>query len=88
MSSSQDSVKDSLYGGMIPPTSNIPGSYMPPGLPGTGVFNPLGVPQQGANDKGHQSADAMESAAELALQGRLRMHNIYECQRPFVSHLH
>ena len=88
MTSGQDNVKDSLYGGMIPPTSNISGSYMPPGLPGTGVFNPLGVPQHSANDKGHQSADAMESAAELALQGRIRTLNIYKCQRPFISQLH
>jgi len=69
MAPSQDNVKDSPYGAMVPPA--IPGSFMPPGLPGTGVFNPVGIPQQTATDKGHQSADAMESAAELALQGRL-----------------
>ncbi|XP_041711283.2 LOW QUALITY PROTEIN: SR-related and CTD-associated factor 8 [Coregonus clupeaformis] len=66
MSQAQDSMKDSPYG------ATIPGSFMPSALPGQGVFNQLqpGVQtQQGANDKTGQSADGMDAAAELVLQG-------------------
>nr|XP_029531071.1 protein SCAF8-like isoform X2 [Oncorhynchus nerka]XP_029531072.1 protein SCAF8-like isoform X2 [Oncorhynchus nerka] len=66
MSQAQDSMKDSPYG------ATIPGSFMPSALPGQGVFNQLqpGVQtQQAANDKMGQSADGMDAAAELVLQG-------------------
>ncbi|CDQ58381.1 unnamed protein product [Oncorhynchus mykiss] len=66
MSQAQDSMKDSPYG------ATVPGSFMPSAIPGQGVFNPLqpGVQtQQGANDKTGQSADGMDAAAELVLQG-------------------
>lgn len=67
MSQAQDSMKDSPYG------ATIPGSFMPSTLPGQGVFNQLqpGVQtQQAANDKTGQSADGMDAAAELVLQGK------------------
>uniref|UniRef100_A0A8C7JRU3 SR-related CTD associated factor 8 n=1 Tax=Oncorhynchus kisutch TaxID=8019 RepID=A0A8C7JRU3_ONCKI len=67
MSQAQDSMKDSPYG------ATIPGSFMPSALPGQGVFNQLqpGVQtQQAANDKMGQSADGMDAAAELVLQGK------------------
>ncbi|XP_047466976.1 SR-related and CTD-associated factor 8 isoform X2 [Mugil cephalus] len=68
MASSQD-VKESPFSAMIPPTS-IPGSFMPTAIPGAGVFNPVGVQtQQSANDKTPQSAEGMDAAAELTLQG-------------------
>ncbi|XP_004566574.3 SR-related and CTD-associated factor 8 isoform X2 [Maylandia zebra] len=67
--SSQDAVKDSPFGAMIPPTSTIPGSFMPSAIPGAGVFNPVGVQtQQAANEK-TQSAEGMDATAELTLQG-------------------
>ncbi|XP_029972815.1 SR-related and CTD-associated factor 8 [Salarias fasciatus] len=69
VASSQDGVKESPFSAMIPPTSTIPGSFMPSALPGSGVFNPVGVPtQQASNDKTQQSAEGMD-AAELTLQG-------------------
>uniref|UniRef100_A0A672INM7 SR-related CTD associated factor 8 n=1 Tax=Salarias fasciatus TaxID=181472 RepID=A0A672INM7_SALFA len=70
VASSQDGVKESPFSAMIPPTSTIPGSFMPSALPGSGVFNPVGVPtQQASNDKTQQSAEGMD-AAELTLQGK------------------
>lgn len=39
-------------------------------IPGPGMFNPVGVqPQQATADKTAQSADGVDVAAELALQG-------------------
>lgn len=72
MASNQENAKESPYRAMIPPTSTIPGSFMPSALPGgAGVFNPAGVqPQQATNDKTQQSAESMDIAAELTLQGR------------------
>uniref|UniRef100_A0A3P8TQL6 SR-related CTD associated factor 8 n=1 Tax=Amphiprion percula TaxID=161767 RepID=A0A3P8TQL6_AMPPE len=68
--SSQDAVKESPFSAMIPPTSAIPGSFMPSAIPGAGVFNPVGVQtQQAANEKAPQSAEGMDAAAELTLQG-------------------
>uniref|UniRef100_A0A3Q4MIX3 SR-related CTD associated factor 8 n=1 Tax=Neolamprologus brichardi TaxID=32507 RepID=A0A3Q4MIX3_NEOBR len=67
--SGQDAVKDSPFAAMIPPTSTIPGSFMPSAIPGAGVFNPVGVQtQQAANEK-TQSAEGMDATAELTLQG-------------------
>ncbi|XP_034381466.1 SR-related and CTD-associated factor 8 isoform X2 [Cyclopterus lumpus] len=60
----QEAVKESLFSAMIPPTSTIPGGFM------AGVFNPVGVhAQQATNEKMSQSADGMDAAAELTLQG-------------------
>uniref|UniRef100_A0A3Q1GFZ9 SR-related CTD associated factor 8 n=1 Tax=Acanthochromis polyacanthus TaxID=80966 RepID=A0A3Q1GFZ9_9TELE len=68
--SSQDAVKESPFSAMIPPTSAIPGSFMPSAIPGAGVFNPVGVQtQQATNEKTPQSAEGMDAAAELTLQG-------------------
>uniref|UniRef100_A0A8C6PTM7 SR-related CTD associated factor 8 n=1 Tax=Nothobranchius furzeri TaxID=105023 RepID=A0A8C6PTM7_NOTFU len=58
------------FGSMIPPTSTIPGGFMPPTIPRPGVFPPVGVQTQPTNnEKMSQSADGMEAAAELTLQG-------------------
>ncbi|XP_035023861.2 SR-related and CTD-associated factor 8 isoform X2 [Hippoglossus stenolepis] len=65
----QDAVKDSLFGAMIPQTSTIPGSFMPSALPGAGVFNPVGVQTQISHEKTGQSAEGLDAAAELTLQG-------------------
>ncbi|XP_019940475.2 SR-related and CTD-associated factor 8 [Paralichthys olivaceus] len=70
VATSQDAVKDSLFSAMIPPTSTIPGSFMPSALPGAGVFNPVGIQtQQATNEKTAQSAEGLDAAAELTLQG-------------------
>ncbi|XP_028251021.1 SR-related and CTD-associated factor 8 isoform X2 [Parambassis ranga] len=68
VASSQDAVKESPFSAMIPPTTTIHGGFMPSAIPGAGVFNPVGVQTQQANDKS-QSADGMDAAAELTLQG-------------------
>ncbi|XP_054894144.1 SR-related and CTD-associated factor 8 [Poeciliopsis prolifica] len=55
---------------VMPPTSTIPSSFLPSGIPGAGVFNPVGVQtQQGNNDKIPPSTEGMDAAAELTLQG-------------------
>nr|XP_015825905.2 SR-related and CTD-associated factor 8 [Nothobranchius furzeri] len=70
MASNQDIVKETPFGSMIPPTSTIPGGFMPPTIPRPGVFPPVGVQTQPTNnEKMSQSADGMEAAAELTLQG-------------------
>ncbi|XP_070699022.1 SR-related and CTD-associated factor 8-like isoform X2 [Pempheris klunzingeri] len=67
VATSQDAIKESPFGAMIPPTS-IP-SFMASAIPGAGVFNPVGVQtQQATNEKTAQSAEGMD-AAELTLQG-------------------
>lgn len=67
---SQDAVKESPFGAMIPPTTAMPGSFMASAMPGAGLFNPVGVQsQQAAAEKAAQSADAADAAAELTLQG-------------------
>lgn len=67
---SQDAMKESPFGAMIPPTTTIPGSFMASAMPGAGLFNAMGVQsQQAAADKAAQSADAVDAAAELTLQG-------------------
>jgi len=39
-------------------------------IPGAGVFNPVGLQaQQATNEKTPQSAEGMDAAAELTLQG-------------------
>lgn len=39
-------------------------------IPGAGMFNPVGVqPQQAMTDKTAQSAEGVDAAAELTLQG-------------------
>ncbi|XP_053192083.1 SR-related and CTD-associated factor 8 isoform X1 [Scomber japonicus] len=69
VASGQEAVKESPFSAMIPPTS-IPGSFMPSAIPGAGVFNPVGMQtQQAGNEKMPQSADGMDAAAELTLQG-------------------
>ncbi|KAK2826262.1 hypothetical protein Q5P01_020476 [Channa striata] len=70
VASSQDAVKESPFSAMIPPTSTIPGSFMPSAIPGASVFNPVGVQTQ--QEKTVQSAEGMDAAAaaaELTLQG-------------------
>uniref|UniRef100_A0A665VPD6 SR-related CTD associated factor 8 n=1 Tax=Echeneis naucrates TaxID=173247 RepID=A0A665VPD6_ECHNA len=70
VASNQDAVKESPFSAIIPPTSTIPGSFMPSTIPGAGVFNPVGVQtQQGTNEKTAQSAEGLDAAAELTLQG-------------------
>ncbi|XP_040915862.1 SR-related and CTD-associated factor 8 [Toxotes jaculatrix] len=70
VASSQEAVKESPFSAMIPPTSTIPGSFMPSAIPGAGVFNPVGVQtQQAASEKTAQSAEGLDAAAELTLQG-------------------
>ncbi|XP_014864177.1 PREDICTED: protein SCAF8 isoform X2 [Poecilia mexicana] len=55
---------------VMPPTSTIPGSFLPSAIPGAGVFNPVGVQtQQANNDKIPPTAEGMDAAAELTLQG-------------------
>lgn len=62
VASSQDPV--------MPPVSAIPGSFLPSAIPGAGVFNPVGVQtQQANNDKIPPPAEGMDTAAELTLQG-------------------
>uniref|UniRef100_A0A096LWB9 SR-related CTD associated factor 8 n=1 Tax=Poecilia formosa TaxID=48698 RepID=A0A096LWB9_POEFO len=54
---------------VMPPTSTIPGSFLPSAIPGAGVFNPVGVQtQQANNDKIPPTAEGMDAAAELTLQ--------------------
>ncbi|XP_063764443.1 SR-related and CTD-associated factor 8 isoform X2 [Eleginops maclovinus] len=55
VANSQDAVKDSPFSAMIPPAGFM-----------AGVFNPI---QQATNEKPSQSADGMDAAAELTLQG-------------------
>lgn len=69
VASSQDAVKDSPFSAMIPPTSTIPGSFMPSAIPGAGMFNPVGVQTQQPNNEKMQSAEGMDATAELTLQG-------------------
>ncbi|XP_042598780.1 SR-related and CTD-associated factor 8 [Cyprinus carpio] len=70
MPTTQENSKDSLFGAMIPPTSTIPGSFIPSAMPGAGVFNPVGAQHQQSNtDKTPQSAETMETASEMTLQG-------------------
>lgn len=57
---------------VMPPTSTIPGSFLPSAIPGAGVFNPVGVQtQQANNNKIPPSAEGMDAAAELTLQGEV-----------------
>ncbi|KAM8916868.1 SR-related and CTD-associated factor 8 isoform 2-T2 [Spinachia spinachia] len=64
LAASQDAVNESPFSAMIPPTGALPGGFM------AGVFNPVGVHgQQATNEKSLQSADGMDAAAELTLQG-------------------
>lgn len=44
---------------------------MPSAIPGAGMFNHMSVQsQQAANEKAAQSADMLDAAAELTLQGQ------------------
>lgn len=54
---------------MIPPTASIPGGFMASAIPGAGMFNPVGVQTRQATDKTAQSAEGVDAAAELTLQG-------------------
>lgn len=85
VATSQDAVKESPFSAMIPPTGNIPGSFMASAIPGAGVFNPVAVQtQQATNEKTAQSAEGMD-AAELTLQGEamLKCSCIKETNRCF-----
>ncbi|XP_028293034.1 SR-related and CTD-associated factor 8 isoform X2 [Gouania willdenowi] len=64
--SSQDAIKESPFGAMLPPTSTISGGFMPSAMPGASMFNPVGV--QAGIDKSQQSANGLD-AAEFTLQG-------------------
>ncbi|MEQ2191747.1 hypothetical protein XENOCAPTIV_001986 [Xenoophorus captivus] len=61
VASSQDAV--------MPPTSSIPGSFLPSAIPGAGVFTPVGVQNQTNSEKIPPSGEGMDAAAELTLQG-------------------
>ncbi|XP_032356954.1 SR-related and CTD-associated factor 8 isoform X1 [Etheostoma spectabile] len=63
VATSQEAVKESPFSAMIPPTSTMPGGFM------AGVFNPVGIQTHQANEKTSQSAESMDAAAELTLQG-------------------
>lgn len=67
VASNQDGVKDSPFGSLIPPSSTIPGNFMPSAIPGAGVFTPVGVQTQPAASEKAQSEGL--DAAELTLQG-------------------
>ncbi len=70
VATSQEAVKETPFSAMIPPTSTIPGSFMASAIPGAGIFNPVGVQTQPAtSEKTVQSAEGMDAAAELTLQG-------------------
>lgn len=82
VATSQEAVKETPFSTMIPPTSTIPGSFMPSGIPGPGIFPPVGVQtQQPNNEKIPQSADGMGAAADLTLQGELY---ITFCEHLFI----
>lgn len=69
--STQDAVKDASFSTMMPPTTTLPGTFMPSAIPGAGVFNPVGVQsQQAAVEKAAPPSEGMDSAAELTLQGK------------------
>lgn len=69
VATSQDVVKESPFGAMIPPTTTHPGSFMASAIPGAGMFNAVGVQsQQTMSDKTAPSAEGVD-AAELTLQG-------------------
>lgn len=55
---------------MIPTTSAIPGGFMPSAIPGASLFNPVGVQTSQASNEKTRSAEAMDVAAELTLQGK------------------
>lgn len=66
----QDGNKDSTFGAMLPPTSTIPASFMPSGMPGA-VFNPVGAQaQQASTDKTTASGESVETPNEITLQGK------------------
>lgn len=67
VATSQEAVKDSPFGTMIPPTT-IHSGFMASAIPGAGMFNPVGVqPHQATPDK--TSSEGVDTAAELTLQG-------------------
>ncbi|XP_062864102.1 SR-related and CTD-associated factor 8 isoform X2 [Trichomycterus rosablanca] len=69
MSGTQDTNKDSTFGGIIPQTSTISAGFMSSAMPGAGVFNAVaGQPQQANTDK-TSSAERLEAANEITLQG-------------------
>lgn len=50
---------------------------MPSAIPGASVFNPVGIQtQQATSEKMPQSADGMDAAAELTLQGETMLTSI------------
>lgn len=73
VTASQEAVKDSPFSAMIPPATAIPGGFMASAIPGAGMFNPVGVQTQQAPDKTAQSADGVDAAAELTLQGEAKL---------------
>ncbi|XP_054652577.1 SR-related and CTD-associated factor 8 isoform X2 [Dunckerocampus dactyliophorus] len=67
VATSQETVKESPFGTMIPTTSSIPGSFMSSNMPGASVFNAVGVQSQ--QDKLPHSAKGLDGTSELTLQG-------------------
>ncbi|XP_011488811.1 protein SCAF8 isoform X1 [Oryzias latipes] len=68
--STQEAVKEASFSTMMPPTTTLPGTFMPSAIPGARVFNPVGVQsQQAAVEKAAPPAEGMDSAVELTLQG-------------------
>lgn len=69
--STQEAVKEASFSTMMPPTTTLPGTFMPSAIPGARVFNPVGVQsQQAAVEKAAPPAEGMDSAVELTLQGK------------------
>ncbi|TTE07129.1 Protein SCAF8 [Bagarius yarrelli] len=65
----QDGNKDSTFGAILPPSSTIPASFMPSGMPGA-VFNSVGAQaQQASTDKTSVSGESVDTPNELTLQG-------------------
>ncbi len=89
---SQENSKDSPFGAMIPPTSTIPGSFIPSAMPGAGIFKPVGLQhQQSCTDKTPQSAETMETASEITIHGKWVykniLHNVSTSHIQLVNHM-
>lgn len=74
LSATQDSNKDSTFGGLITPTSTISAGFMSSAMPGAGVFNTVGAQTQPTNMDKPSSTDRMDSANEITLQGTAGVH--------------
>ncbi|XP_061824586.2 SR-related and CTD-associated factor 8-like isoform X1 [Nerophis lumbriciformis] len=67
VATSQEQVKESPFGAMIPTTSSIPGNFMSSNMPGASMFSAVGVQSQ--QDKLQHSAKILDGTPELTLQG-------------------